>query len=128
MDIDLVVARHRAVDFLALDIDGDDVVGPHFLDADAGRLHQEAPGISGKPHRNVSGDIIAVAFYRQHAPRVAEFFPQLIGHRIPPDAPCRQCGGHYTAAPMQNRRARPHTQKGANRERHNETFEFCRRW
>ena len=44
VDIDFVVARHRAVDFVTLDVDGDDVVGPHLLDADAGRLHQEASG------------------------------------------------------------------------------------
>ena len=72
MDKDLVVARHRAVDFVALDVDRDDVVGPHLLDADAGGLHQEAPGIAGKPHRYVPGDVIAVAFHRQHAPGVGE--------------------------------------------------------
>ena len=42
MDIDLVVARHPAVDFVAFDVDGDDVVGPHFLDADAGLRAGEA--------------------------------------------------------------------------------------
>ncbi len=80
MDEYLVVPRHGAVDLLALDIDGDDVVGPHFLDADAGGLHQEAPGIFGQPHRNVSGDIVAVALHGEHAPGVGERLAQSIGH------------------------------------------------
>ena len=29
VDIDFVVARHRAVDFVAFDVDGDDIVRPH---------------------------------------------------------------------------------------------------
>src|SRR5262249_61852067 len=43
MDEDLVMARHSSADPLALAIDGDDVVGRHLLEADAGGLHQKTP-------------------------------------------------------------------------------------
>ena len=47
MDEDLGMAWHGAGDLVALDINDDDVVRRHFLDADAGRLHQKSRRIVG---------------------------------------------------------------------------------
>ena len=43
MDEDLAMARHGAADPFALAIYANDIVGRHFLEADAGGLHQKAP-------------------------------------------------------------------------------------
>ena len=47
VDVDLVVSRPFAGNLFTLDVDGDDVVRRHLLDADAAGLHQEAIGIVG---------------------------------------------------------------------------------
>src|SRR5262245_36016887 len=80
MDEDLAMARQGAADPLALAIDGDDVVGRHLLEADAGGLHQEAPVAIGQTQCHVPCDIIALVFAHEHAARLDEFFAQSIGH------------------------------------------------
>ena len=84
MDEHLVVARHRAVDLAAAEVDRDDVVGPHLLEPDAGRLHQEAPGLVGQADRHMAGDIVALAFQREHAARVDQPLAQRLVHLTPP--------------------------------------------
>src|SRR6516162_8600316 len=80
VDEDLAVARHGAADPLALAIDGDDVVGRHLLEADAGGLHQ-------KNTRRRRADAMSRALRRNRlGPRsrargpLDEFFAQSIGH------------------------------------------------
>src|SRR5262249_23597543 len=76
MDEDLAMARHGAADPLTLAIHGDDVVGRHLLEADAGGLHQEAPVAIGQTQCHVPCDIIALVFAHEHAARLDEFFAQ----------------------------------------------------
>ena len=82
MDEDLAMARHGAADPLALAIDGDDVVGRHLLEADAGGLHQKTPVAIGQTQCHVPCDIIALVFADEHAARLDEFFAQSIGHVV----------------------------------------------
>src|SRR4029450_1621458 len=80
MDEDLAVARHGAADPLALAIHGDDVVGRHLLEADAGGLHQKAPVAVRQTQCHVPCDIITLVFAPEHAARLNEFFAQSVGH------------------------------------------------
>jgi hypothetical protein len=80
MNEHLVVPRHRAVDLTTLEVDRDDVVRTHLLDADAGWLHQETAGIVGQADRNVARHVVALALEREHAARVGELFAQGRAH------------------------------------------------
>src|SRR5215471_16462854 len=72
MDEDFVVPAGAAGDFVAVNVDGDDVVVGHFLETDAGRLHEKPVGPIGKPQGDMAGDIVALPFMRQYAARVGE--------------------------------------------------------
>ena len=54
VDVDLVMTLVGAGHLLALDVDGDDVVGGHLLEAHAARLHQDAVRILGRAQRHVA--------------------------------------------------------------------------
>src|SRR5262249_14938904 len=74
------MARHGAADPLAVAIDGDDVVGRHLLEADAGGLHQKAPVAVGQTQCHVACDIITLGFAHSPAGRLDAIFAQSIGH------------------------------------------------
>src|SRR5262249_62209288 len=80
MDEHLVVARHAAADLLAVEIDGDDVVERHLVEADGGGLHQEAPGVIRQPRRYVTGDEVALVLAGEDAPCIGELSPERLGH------------------------------------------------
>src|SRR5215813_13831711 len=80
MDEDLVMPRHGSADPFALAIYGNDIVGRHFLEADAGGLHQKAPVAVRQTQCHVSGDVITLVLAHEHAARLDEFFAQSIGH------------------------------------------------
>jgi hypothetical protein len=80
MDEHLAVARHGPVDPFARVIDGDDIVRCHFLETDARRFHQKAPGAIRQTQRYVSGDVVILSLAHQHAARLDKFFVQSMGH------------------------------------------------
>src|SRR6266478_7770654 len=80
MDEDLAMTRHSAADALALAINGDDIVGRHLLETDAGGLHQKAPVAVRQTQCHVSCDVITLVLAHEHAARLDEFFAQSIGH------------------------------------------------
>ena len=81
----LVMARHRAADLLAVEIDSDDIVGRHLLETDGGWLHQEAMRIVRKPHGDVPGDEVALVLAGQDATGIDELSGERLVHAIPLD-------------------------------------------
>src|SRR5258707_13455323 len=80
MDEDLAMTRHSAADALALAINGDDIVGRHLLETDAGGLHQKAPVPVRQTPCNVSCDVITLGLATEPAAPLDQFFPLSIGH------------------------------------------------
>ena len=88
VDVDLVVAGPVARHLVAFDVDGDDVVVGHLLDADAAGLHQEFVGIVRQARGDVAPDVVALAFVDQDAAAVDELFAQFVGHVFLPSFCC----------------------------------------
>jgi hypothetical protein len=77
MDVDLIVPRPVAQHLVALDVDRDDVVIGHLLDADAAGLHQELVGLARQPRRDVAPDVVALALVDQHPAGIDQLRAQL---------------------------------------------------
>src|SRR5262249_61902606 len=82
MDEDLVMARHSSADPLAVAIDGDDVVGRHLLEADAGGLHQKAAVVSRWRNCCVHCELITLVLAFEDADRLDECFTPSISHGV----------------------------------------------
>ena len=74
MDEDLDVDRHVAGHFLALQVDGDEIVGGDLLQADIVRLHEEARIVAGQARGDVAENEVALILAGENAPGVDQRF------------------------------------------------------
>jgi hypothetical protein len=97
MNEHLVVARHGAADLSAFEIDRDDPVGRHLVEANGRGLHQETLRIVREVHRYMAGHEVALILAREHTPGIGQLSSQRFGHSCPPGS----CNPHSGAgAPL----------------------------